>query len=1552
MTIKYYYTFLTLFALLLVGKAIGQTEANRYRFHNIKIKDEEKFTSINNIYKVVQDTLGFIWGATEAEGLMRYDGKTFHRPKWNDDLWGDWLSSDIAVDGNGNFWISFNGNGDYGVIRINPYTDKLDIVDAFLPPRSTFHEKDGLDGRNIVLGVKSDEIGNIWMGSYNNLFFYDVIADSIRLAFYDSTSLIQPIGNADENYFVFSSYFKNNTYKKIDKNTLTVTNVHVDKSEREWRFNLYPGLGKANYLIESNSKFGILKRYLSTGHVDTIYSWNEDNSLSYKDIGHIYAMPDGDMWVTSRNNNGIHVLSSQKPPFIIKHHPENKFSLLSDVVNDILVDHSGNYWLATEKGLSVLNAQQNPITHLNIIEGKDIDENQSGFSHIAELNDQTLLLSMGSGFKLFDREKGILSTSFDQYPSLKRLNQYVFLEIFLDHENMLWLHRYEPIKRNHEFYRYNHVTDHLEQLDFMQILFPKTYWENYRSGYAFTDEQNRMYFISKAPEENFYQLNSSNDSFINVYFDKKPTDPRKYHFDKTNHQLLVIGSEEEFNGELYIYTRTNNAGLEFTLKEKRSLNCGRSWELSFYPGQDNTIWLSSHNGVYKLDAENYSPDLFVGTDELPGRNIHGILEDDWGSLWLSFYEKGLARINRTTKQVTSFTTMDGLASNRFWIGAAFKDQNGSFYLGDDEGLTIFHPDSINNNTTIPPVYITNLKLFHKDIIPDSTNSILQNPIPITSSLELNHNQNMLTFEYVALNYLNAEKNEYAYQLIGFDEDWQYVGNKREATYTNLPPGQYTFRVKGSNNNGVWNEQGAALQITILPPWYQTWWARTLFALLLLGILYAIYRWRTQAQREKIIRQQKALEKEQEVNQRLQRIDQLKDQFLANTSHELRTPLHGIIGLSEAIHDRSADAKDREDLNMIIASGKRLNNLVNDILDFSKLKNFDIQLSQKPIGLFALVDVVLKNNAPMVKGKALELVNTIDRDLPAVWADENRLQQILYNLIGNAIKFTESGKVEVNARQEGDMIRIAVKDTGIGIPEEKIDAIFQEFEQADASISRQFAGTGLGLSISKRMAELHGGRMWVASKPGEGATFFFTLPVSEEKASTIIDPSTTDQSLHSTVHKGEPDSGTIAMPDHAIASNGTEGIRILVVDDEPINQQVLKNHLAQKGFRITQAMNGEEAIKAIETQDTFDLVLLDVMMPRMSGYEVCQKIRKKYLQSELPVIMVTAKDQLQDVVQGLSLGANDYLPKPFHKEELLARIKTQLDLQRIFTVAGKFVPNAFLHSLNRERITDVELGDHVEQEVTVLFADIRDYTNLAEKMAPEENFKFVNAFNKRMGPQIQKHGGFVNQYLGDAIMAIFPNSPESALQAAIDMQAELRAYNEQRIAKGRQPIKMGIGFHTGSLIMGIIGDQKRMDATTIADTVNTASRIESLTKHYGATILVSEDSMAQMSRKDSYNFRYLGKVLVKGKDEPVGLYECIDGDATNLRAQKLKGLIDFEEGLQHFYKRQFYDAVTAFNKSLQACSEDRPARLFLSKASAFTIDGVSKDWTGIEVMRFK
>ncbi len=979
-------------------------------------------------------------------------------------------------------------------------------------------------------------------------------------------------------------------------------------------------------------------------------------------------------------------------------------------------------------------------------------------------------------------------------------------------------------------------------------------------------------------------------------------------------------------------------------------------ENAFHQDRKGRIWLATENdGLYQLDADRGVVRHFTEeANGLPSQSLSSIMEDRNGLLWLGT-KGGLGRFDPETGRCIAITKEQGLVNNR--ISRAYLDSkdNKIFLTHGEDGIQIMKGDRVYRDTLPPPVRLVDLWINNKKAI--------LNP----EGLNLPHDQNTLRFRFAAMSYSNPKGNQYAVRMDGVDDDWLTLGTKNVKDYNGLGPGRYTLRIKAANADGIWNETGIVLPIRILPPWYLSNWALLAYALLAaLGIRRYI-RQRMQAQQEEIARQQtqlaekeRALQRERELTDRLKQVDQLKDQFLANTSHELRTPLQGIIGITESVLDGTTGAitpETESNLEMVVASGKRLNSLVNDILDFSKLRNLDIELATKPVGLRGLVAVVLRNNEPLTKGKDLALVNEVDRDLPAVLADENRLQQILFNLVGNAVKFTEKGHVEVGAellpKPRDRQLQIYVKDTGIGIPEDKMEAIFQEFEQGDGSSARQFAGTGLGLSISKKLVELHGGEMRVESTVGRGTTFFFTLPISTEQAPAISNASTRlDQPL-ARLASGSSASEAGRSKTATTATNAKNTFHILVVDDEPINQQVFKNHLTGGGgFRISQALNGEEAIQLLESGQDFDLVLLDVMMPRMSGYEVCQRIREKFLPSELPVIMVTAKNQVRDLVQGLSLGANDYLPKPFHKEELLARINTQLDLHHIFSVASKFVPNSFLHSLDRQRLTEVALGDHVQKEVTVLFSDIRGYTTLSEAMTPEENFNFVNVLHGRMGPAIHQHGGFINQYLGDAIMAIFPNSPHQALLAAIDMQKRLQTYNEDRATAGKVPIKMGIGLHTGDLIMGIIGDENRMDAATIADTVNTASRIESLTKHYGTSILLSQESLGKINEATGFHCRYLGQVQVKGKNEAVDLYECFDGDPPLLFQHKLESQSIFTKAMNQFRNRAFSKAADSFDRVLKINGEDLTARLFLNRARLHEAQGVPDDWTGVEVMSFK
>lgn len=406
------------------------------------------------------------------------------------------------------------------------------------------------------------------------------------------------------------------------------------------------------------------------------------------------------------------------------------------------------------------------------------------------------------------------------------------------------------------------------------------------------------------------------------------------------------------------------------------------------------------------------------------------------------------------------------------------------------------------------------------------------------------------------------------------------------------------------------------------------------------------------------------------NVELKRLDKLKDEFLANTSHELRTPLNGIIGIGESMLDGAGGSlteAQSQNMQLVVQSGQRLFQMVNDILDHSKMQHRELQVELRPIDIYQVSKSVVALSEALLGPKKLELINNISPETPLIQADADRMSQVFTNLIGNAIKFTESGSITLSSNVKENFLEISVSDTGIGIAREKQERIFESFEQADGSTSRTYGGTGLGLSIAKSFVELHHGSIYLESKDGEGSTFFFTIPLSDDQNRENLKPIEVERPVLVRQFRGPQTEVESFLQDDQNPSDTGHKIQnaktILIVDDEPVNMQVLINHLSLKNYKTFLANDGFEALESIESRAP-DLVLLDLMMPKMSGYEVCQKVRKKYSASDLPIIMLTAKDQIVDLVRGLQYGANDYLTKPFHKEELLARVNTHLQLAEV------------------------------------------------------------------------------------------------------------------------------------------------------------------------------------------------------------------------------------------------------------------------------------------------
>ncbi len=685
------------------------------------------------------------------------------------------------------------------------------------------------------------------------------------------------------------------------------------------------------------------------------------------------------------------------------------------------------------------------------------------------------------------------------------------------------------------------------------------------------------------------------------------------------------------------------------------------------------------------------------------------------------------------------------------------------------------------------------------------------------------------------------------------------------------------------------------------------------------------------------------------NQELEKLDKLKDEFLSNTSHELKTPLNGIIGIADSMIDGATGKLQKEsikNLRMISDSGKRLSNLVNDILDFSKLKNHEIAIQKKPIDIKSLANMVLLLSRHLLNGKEIELVNSIPENLPAILGDDNRLQQILLNLIGNAIKFTNSGKVDISAEQNNEKeLTIIISDTGIGIPKEKFDSIFQSFEQVDASISREYGGTGLGLSITKTLIELHDGKIWLESEVDKGSKFLFTIPVSNEKAQ--VEANADSQIVPLAVNIAYPE----ASSNERVIDKSRSNIKILVVDDEPVNVQVLENHLSLADYSVLKAQNGDDALAILEKEE-INLILLDIMMPRLSGYEVCKIVRKTHSSGHLPIIMLTAKNLVSDLVYGFECGANDYLAKPFQKEELLTRIKTHIQISTLNKSYERFVPHDYLQFLSKESIIDVSLGDNVATDMSVVFSDIRSFSTLSETMTPQENFDFVNAYFKRVSPKVREYRGIIVKYVGDAIMAVFKERTEDAIDSAIAQLNELSIYNKKRVANGYLPIQTGYGIHTGFMMLGMIGEVNRMQGDAFSDHVNLTARLEGLTKYYGSSIIISSVVLEKIKDVSKYSIRYLDRVRVKGRKQPIEIYEIMNADEPAIREMKIKTNLEFKKGINFYLLGDMESANKIFTALFEAFPEDKAVLQYLERTKEYLKIGLPEDWEGVYDMKSK
>jgi signal transduction histidine kinase/ligand-binding sensor domain-containing protein/DNA-binding response OmpR family regulator len=759
-------------------------------------------------------------------------------------------------------------------------------------------------------------------------------------------------------------------------------------------------------------------------------------------------------------------------------------------------------------------------------------------------------------------------------------------------------------------------------------------------------------------------LKITGDAFRNLI-----CDPEGRIWLATYHGLLCIEPSAE---KMKIYLTDQN--------NRKSLNQDNIKVVQLDPIlPDRFLWIGTEGGgLNRLDMTNDTFVYYQEKDGLPNNVIYGILADDHGNLWMST-NRGLSKAvvdgqSRNILRFKNFHANDGLQGDEFNTGAYFKNDKDEMFFGGVNGFNWFHPDSLRNNPSPPQVVITDFQIHGKSVSPKTPDSPLRFDISATEKIVLPYDQNVVAFEFAALDYSNPRENLYSHKMAPFEHDWSLPSNDRRVIYSQLSPGDYVFHVRGSNSDGVWNEEGTSISLTILPPWWRTWWAYSFYTFFIMFMLHFLRRYEQNRQALKHDAELQRVERE-----KLQEVDALKSRFFANISHEFRTPLTLILGQIEGLLAKDRNAEDQGKLHMAFRNAKQLLRLINQLLDLSKIEAGRMTLNAAPGNVVPLLRSLTASFESLATQKNLDLRFECAHDSIVVNFESEKIEKIIYNLLSNAMKFTpEGGKVSVQlsvtSRSEAEIpaarddqfpvtnnnqlitdncLLITVRDNGIGIPQDRLAYVFDRFYQVDASRTREHEGTGIGLALTKELVELHGGTIAVASAEGAGSTFVVKLPIISDQLSVV----SIEQSATSIEHL----TTSIEQPVASIEHPATSHAFILIIEDNADVRSFIREHL-QDTYRVIEAADGEDGF--IKAQEYIpDLIISDVMMPKLDGYELARRIRAHELTSHIPIIMLTAKAAEDEKLEGLETGVDAYLIKPFSIKELQVRVRKLIEMRR-------------------------------------------------------------------------------------------------------------------------------------------------------------------------------------------------------------------------------------------------------------------------------------------------
>lgn len=1187
---KYLLTILLLTACFLL-------HAQQYYFRNYQV---DQGLSSNLVTCIKQDADGFMWFGTR-NGLNRFDGNNFKVFRTDaKDKYSIGSNSILSIhkDKKQQLWI-----GTY----------------AGLYKYDALHER-FLRFKNIpdaeVKSISSDIQGNIWVIANNRLYKCN---DTSGIA-----QLNNPVNDGCVSLIIYNdkevwSAYTNGVIKRYNVLSGNLTNYNLTTLLHT----PFPAVIQTIYPVNDTTILIAASQQVFLFNPKTLRLTNIFSNTPWRNMVQTHAIiqqsPD-EYWLGTEA--GLFIINLRGHNIIhIEKQLANPYTINDNIITSFCKDNEGNSWIGTRFGGVNYHSQQlNQFQKYFSLPGVNSLSGNLVHEICEDKNGNIWIGTEDAGLNKFDKKTGL----FEQFmpgPAKGSITYHNIHGLLADGDK-LWIGTYE------------------HGLDVMDLTTEKVI-RHYKHGFTNKDldgdfivslYKTRGGDVLVGTWTALHRYNRVTGNFSRIPF--------------FNHQVQAI--LEDYRGTIWtcsytdgVYYQNEQTGEQGSFKADSSntQSLSSNHVNNLFEDNNHTLWFCTENGLCYYDPSLKKILRYTSVPELINTQVFKILQDDEGMLWISTLN-GLISLDTRKNTYKAYTMATGLLSEQFNYNSGFKGSDGTLYFGTVKGMISFNPSSFVINKIPPPVFITGIQVNNRTISIDSTSSILKQSILRTKKIMLTYEESNITLTVSALSYTMPALNSYEYKMEGIDNDWTKIETNRKIYYTKLAPGTYTFKVKGSNGDKIWNPAITTLEIEVLPPWWASSWAYVLYALVLLSIAFIILRYYVIAMHEKNQRRLKTLEiaKEREVYN-------AKIEFFTNVTHEIRTPLTLIkLPLEKLLKSFSADKDLKEHLTMIKKNTDRLINLTNQLLDFRKAEANNYTLTFVKTDINELLREIFITYKPIAEEKKLSVKLEVPRITLVAYVDAEALRKIINNLLNNAIKYAQhTATVKLLPfNSEDNLFHIEFKNDGIIIPPEMKEKIFEPFFRLKQT--EKSDGTGIGLSLSRSLAELHGGKIALKQARDNMNLFLLSIPVHQDKEINLSEYESIGENI------------TINPADEPAVQH--HNYSILIVEDQQEIALFIKKEL-QDTYNVFIATDGQNALDIL-ARENIHLIISDIMMPLMDGIELCRIIKTDVQYSHIPVILLTAKNSITSKIQGLETGADAYIEKPFVMEYLSAQINSLLN----------------------------------------------------------------------------------------------------------------------------------------------------------------------------------------------------------------------------------------------------------------------------------------------------